>query len=82
MAIDLILSELLVTAFAVPLAANQSIPLLPLLLGGLPFTIILPILFYWHSRGLMMAMDHYLHPVFGKGLPPDFTSSHESGHDL
>ncbi|GCE13695.1 DUF983 domain-containing protein [Tengunoibacter tsumagoiensis] len=64
MAINLVLSELIVTAFAIPLAANQAIPILPLLLWGAPFPFILPILFYWHSRSVWMSMDHYLNPIY------------------
>ncbi len=63
MAINLIISELLITAVVVPLAAIPSIPLVPLLVFGAPMTIILPLLLYHHSRGLWLAMDHYLHPI-------------------
>lgn len=63
MAINLVVSELLVTAFALPLAANPSIPILPILLIGAPFALLLPLLFFPHSRSLWLAMDHYLHPL-------------------
>ncbi|MBA2678303.1 MAG: DUF983 domain-containing protein [Ktedonobacteraceae bacterium] len=63
MAINLVVSELLVTAFALPLAANPSIPILPVLLVGAPLALLLPLLFFPHSRGLWLAMDHYMHPL-------------------
>ena len=63
MAINLIISELVITAFAIPLAANQAIPILTILLWGAPLAILLPFLLFRHSRSLWMAMDHYLHPV-------------------
>ncbi len=69
MAIDLIISELIVTAIILPLAANRSIPILPILLWTLPLAFILPVAFYRHSRGLWMSMDHYLHPVTGRPFP-------------
>jgi len=43
MAINLIISELLITVVVVPLAAIPSIPLVPLLVFGAPMTIILPL---------------------------------------
>lgn len=63
MALNLIVSELLIAAFVVPLAANPSIPLLQLFLWGAPFPILLPFLFYHHSRSFWLSMDHYLHPM-------------------
>jgi uncharacterized protein (DUF983 family) len=66
MAIDLVVSELIVTAVILPLAANRSIPILPILLWTLPLAFILPVAFWWHSRGLWMSIDHYLHPVTGR----------------
>ncbi len=63
MAINLVFSELLVTAFALPLAANQSVPILPVLLIGAPLALLLPVLFFPHSRSIWLAMDHYMHPL-------------------
>lgn len=63
MAINLVISELLVTAFALPLAANPSVPILPVLLIGAPLALLLPVLFFPHSRSLWLAIDHYLHPL-------------------
>ena len=63
MAINLVVSELLVTAFALPLAANPAIPILPVLLIGAPLALLLPFLFFRHSRSLWLATDHYMHPL-------------------
>jgi uncharacterized protein (DUF983 family) len=61
-AVNLIVSELIVAAFVVPLAAMQT-PLLPLLAIGLPVTVLLPFLFYRHSKSMWMAIDFIVHPV-------------------
>jgi len=63
MAINLVISELIIAAFTVPLAANTSIPLNLLFLYGWPAPILLPLIFYHHSRGLWLSMDHYLNPL-------------------
>jgi uncharacterized protein (DUF983 family) len=61
-AVNLIVSELIVAAFVVPLAAMQT-PLLPLFAIGLPVTVLLPFLFYRHSKSMWMAIDFIVHPV-------------------
>lgn len=63
MAINLVISEFLIAAFTVPLAANPAVPLNLLLLWGAPSAVILPLLFFHHSRGLWLSMDHYLNPA-------------------
>lgn len=68
MAINLVISELLIAAFTVPLAANQNIQLWQLFLWGAPVPFLLPLLFYHHSRSLWMSMDHYLHPLHSDPL--------------
>lgn len=66
-ALNLVISELLVAAVVVPIAiiagTNPSIPIVPLLLAGAPLPIVLPFIFYRHSRTLWMAMDHLWHPL-------------------
>ena len=69
MAINLVISELLIAAFVVPLAANTSIPMLPVLLWGAPLPFLLPLLFYHHSLGLWLAMDHFARPLERDELP-------------
>lgn len=61
MAINLVISELLIAAFTVPLAI--MIPLWQLFLFGAPVVILLPLLFFHHSRSLWLSMDYYLHPL-------------------
>jgi uncharacterized protein (DUF983 family) len=82
MAIDLVISELIVAALVIPLAANTSIPTLPVLLLGSPLPFILPILLYWHSRSLWMCMDQYMNPRQGYGLPtqPSLTYRPDDEH--
>jgi uncharacterized protein (DUF983 family) len=67
MALNLVISELLVAAAVVPIAViagmNPSIPIVPILLLGLPLPVVLPFIFYRHSRTLWMAMDHLWHPL-------------------
>jgi len=63
MAINLIVSELLITAVVLPLAWDQQIPLLPILLWGSPLPVLLPILLYRHSRSFWLSFNHYFHPL-------------------
>ncbi len=70
MAINLVLSELIVTAVVLPLAANPGIPIVNTILWCAPLTVILPFLFYRHSRSLWMCMDHYMNPPRGIPRPP------------
>jgi uncharacterized protein (DUF983 family) len=67
LALNLVVSELLLTVTVAPVAAmvglNPSIPLLPVLLLCAPLPIVLPLLFYRHCRTVWMSMDHMWHPV-------------------
>jgi uncharacterized protein (DUF983 family) len=63
MAINLVISEVLVAAFVVPMSANLSIPLYVTFAIGAPLPFLLPLLFYHHSRSLFMSVDHYFNPV-------------------
>jgi uncharacterized protein (DUF983 family) len=76
MAINLVLSELIVTIVVLPLAANPAIPVLSTILWCAPLTVILPLLFYRHSRSLWMSMNHYMNPP--RGIPHPPTSLPES----
>jgi len=62
MGINLVVTELLVTAGVVVPAALQA-PLLPLLGIGISAAILLPILFYRHAKSFWMAVDFLIHPV-------------------
>lgn len=74
-AIDLVVSELIVTAIALPLAANPGIPIITALLWCIPLAVLLPVIFYRHSRSLWMSMDHFLHPAPGSGFIHQFQPS-------
>jgi uncharacterized protein (DUF983 family) len=63
MAINLVASELLITLIVLPLALNPQIPLVPLLLWASPTPILLPLLFYRHSRSFWLSFNHYFNPV-------------------
>ncbi|HET8909998.1 MAG TPA: DUF983 domain-containing protein [Ktedonobacteraceae bacterium] len=63
MAVNLVLSELLIAAVTLPLAVNLTIPMGPLLAWGLSMPILLPIIFYRHTKTIWMSIDHMLHPV-------------------
>lgn len=66
MAINLVVSELLITAAVVPFSVvaglNPSIPFVPILLAGIPLPILLPIVFLRPARALWMSFDHLLNP--------------------
>lgn len=62
MAVNLVVTELLIAAFVVPLEIVQ-VPLIPLLIFGAPVPILLPILFYRHSKSYWMAVDFGVHPA-------------------
>lgn len=61
-AVNLVVAELIIAAVVIPLAAMQ-VPILPLVLFGLPLPILLPFLFYWHAKAFWMFIDFVLHPV-------------------
>jgi hypothetical protein len=51
-----------VAIVVIPLAARQ-VPLLPLMVIGVPAVALLPVLFYRHSKALWMCFDFMVHPV-------------------
>ena len=61
-AINLIVTELIVAAVVIPLAAMQ-VQLVPLFAIGLPATALLPLLFYRWSKSLWMTIDFMLNPT-------------------
>lgn len=82
MAINLVLSELIVTAVVIPFALNPAIPVLTVLLWCSPLPFVLPVLFFWHSRSLWMCMDHYLNPAIGYQPAQQKFASPEQREDL
>lgn len=63
MALNLVVTELVIVIVAVPVAASQafSIPVMALI-GGL-LCVGLPLLCYRPSKSLWMSLDHVIHPV-------------------
>lgn len=62
MAVNLVVSELIVAAVVIPLAAVQT-SLVPLFVIGLPATALLPVIFYRHSKSFWMSIDFMLNPI-------------------
>jgi uncharacterized protein (DUF983 family) len=62
MAVNLVVTELLIVVVIFPLAVS-GVPAAWMLGFGIPGTIIVPILFYRHSKSLWMAIDFLLHPT-------------------
>lgn len=63
MAVNLVVSEVLIVIIAVPLAASLVVPIPVLVVLGLTVPVLLPILFYRPTKSLWMSMDHFIHPV-------------------
>ena len=66
LAINLVISELLVAAFIIPVAVwaamNPGVPFFLVLLLASPLPVLLPILFFRHSRALWISMNYWLDP--------------------
>jgi uncharacterized protein (DUF983 family) len=69
MAINLVISELIAAAVVLPAAAIPSIPILPVMLVGIPLALLLPFLLFHHTRGLWLSMDHFFNPTSASDLP-------------
>lgn len=68
MAVNLVISELLIAIIAVPLAASQVVPIPTLIILGVTLPVLLPILFYRPTKSLWMSFDHFIHPVGSDNL--------------
>ena len=66
MAVNLVVSELLIVIIAVPLAASQSVPVSTLIILGCTIPILLPLIFYRPTKSLWMSFDHFIHPANNK----------------
>jgi uncharacterized protein (DUF983 family) len=65
-AVNLVVTELLIALVVVPLAVALALaqkPITLLLIIGLPMPFILPFLFFRHAKSLWMSIDFMLHPV-------------------
>ncbi len=63
MAVNLIVTELLIVAVAVPVAASQVVSIPVMIALGITLPILLPLIFYRPTKSLWMSLDHLLHPV-------------------
>jgi hypothetical protein len=65
-ALNLVVTELLIAIVVVPLATwlalNQQ-PITLLIAIGLPMPFILPFLFFRHAKSFWMSIDFWIHPV-------------------
>jgi uncharacterized protein (DUF983 family) len=65
-AINLIITELLIALVVVPLAVSLAMaqkPITLLLIIGLPLPFVLPLLFFRHAKSLWMSIDFMVHPA-------------------
>jgi len=65
-AVNLVVTELLIAFVAVPLAVALALaqqPITLLIIIGLPLPFILPFLFFRHAKSVWMSIDFMLHPV-------------------
>src|SRR5438132_6957902 len=65
-AVNLVVTELLIRLVAVPLAVALDLaqkPVTLLIIIGLPLPFILPFLFFPHAKSLWMSIDFMVHPV-------------------
>jgi len=79
MAINLTITCLLIVFSSIPLsiiALNLDIPLLQVLIWGLVLAFLFPLLFYHHSNGIWMSLEHLMHPVSNERIffPDDYPS--------
>jgi uncharacterized protein (DUF983 family) len=63
MAVNLVVTELLLAAIAIPTAASQVVSIPVMIAMGVTLPILLPLLFYRPTKSLWMSLDHFLHPV-------------------
>jgi uncharacterized protein (DUF983 family) len=65
-ALNLVVTELLIAIVIVPLATWLAItqqPITLLLIIGLPMPFIIPFLFFRHAKSFWMSIDFWFHPV-------------------
>jgi uncharacterized protein (DUF983 family) len=63
MAVNLVVTELLIVIIAVPIAASQAVSIPVMVVLGVTLPILLPLLFYRPSKSLWMSIDHLVHPA-------------------
>ncbi len=66
MALNLVVTELLIAIVTVPLViwlAVSGLSVWPLVIIGVPMCVILPLLFFRHAKSFWMSLDFMIHPV-------------------
>lgn len=63
MAMNLVISELLIAAVAIPVAASQAVSIPVMVVLGITLPVLLPLLFFRPSKSLWIGVDHILHPT-------------------
>lgn len=63
MAVNLVVTELLIAVVAVPAAASQAFSIPAMVAIGILLCVGLPLLFFRPTKSLWMSIDHMLHPV-------------------
>lgn len=62
-AVNLVITELLIAVIAVPLAASETVSIPAMVVLGLVLCILMPLLLYRPTKSLWMSIDHFIHPV-------------------
>jgi len=62
-AINLTVTELVIAAIAVPMAASQAVSIPIMILLGVTLPVLLPLLCYRPTKSLWISFDHMVHPV-------------------
>ena len=62
-AVNLIVTELVIAAVVVPVAASQAVSIPVMLTVGSALPILLPLLCYRPTKAIWMSIDHVVHPV-------------------
>ena len=62
-AVNLVVTELIIVAIAVPMAASQAVSIPVMVLLGITLPILFPLLCYRPTKSIWMSFDHIVHPV-------------------
>ncbi|HEY0755021.1 MAG TPA: DUF983 domain-containing protein [Ktedonobacteraceae bacterium] len=62
-AVNLVVTELILTLVALPVAASRAVSITVMILLGATLPILLPLLCYRPTKSIWMSFDHIIHPV-------------------
>jgi uncharacterized protein (DUF983 family) len=62
-AVNLVITELLIAIIGVPVAASQVVSIPMMVLLGVVLCVFVPLLLYRPTKSLWMGIDHFIHPV-------------------